>query len=279
MPLVLWLLVARQVFLGGSCGLILFQEVFDCMTKETDGIGSIHDAATPIVLQFGGRFLAMGQRWRWLASKAALMMKTMFVDMVRHWECLAVQSIQGLPVEISERKRRRYAECIQRKRKSIHGDEQAQDSELWSEEDFVWWAKGRKTRKDCRKATMSLRRVGFALAAGLWSKQGFFQAKEKLIFNPYFQRLEHLMKKDAAMLGNPLIGLPVTGPIFLDSSCKMVQLCGTALRACIAWWRYPLWILITLRHTWFWIWAARSVGSRSAIERLQECSWYFGITA
>ena len=37
------------------------------------------------------------------------------------------------------------------------GEEQAQDSEMWSEEDFVWWTKGRKGKKGVSKGNNQIK--------------------------------------------------------------------------------------------------------------------------
>ena len=39
-----------------------------------------------------------------------------------------------------------------RTRRVFFGKEQAQDTELWSEEDFAWWTKGRKGKKGWSKS-------------------------------------------------------------------------------------------------------------------------------
>ena len=36
------------------------------------------------------------------------------------------------------------------------GEEQTQDNEWWSEEDSVWWSKGKKGKKDFRKGKNKL---------------------------------------------------------------------------------------------------------------------------
>ena len=41
------------------------------------------------------------------------------------------------------------------------GEEQAPDSEMWSEEDFVWWTKGRKGKKGLSKGNDGFKKGGF----------------------------------------------------------------------------------------------------------------------
>ena len=40
-------------------------------------------------------------------------------------------------------------------------DEQAHDSEIWSEEDFAWWTKGRKGKKGLSKGNDGFQKGGF----------------------------------------------------------------------------------------------------------------------
>ena len=66
------------------------------------------------------RLWTMSQRWSdWWARRRWWWM-IMFLDMVRHWVCLAVQTIEGPPSEKKKRKWKRKAQKkIQKKRKSL----------------------------------------------------------------------------------------------------------------------------------------------------------------
>ena len=117
------------------------------------------------------------------------------------------------------------------------GKEQAQDSEMWSEEDFAGWIKGRKGKKRLSQSN---------------------DCFQKSVFRPY-QPDKGGSKDYSQNKGKGwFLGLQL-----LDGKERKPTLLG---------WRYPLWILPTIRHTWFWIWAV------SAAERFQKHSWYFGTT-
>ena len=45
--------------------------------------------------------------------------------------------------------------------RAFHGEAQAQDSEMWSEEDFAWWTKGRKGKKSLPKGNDGFQKGGF----------------------------------------------------------------------------------------------------------------------
>ena len=45
--------------------------------------------------------------------------------------------------------------------RALFGEEQAQDSELWSEEDFAWWTKGRKGKKGWPKSNDGFQKGSF----------------------------------------------------------------------------------------------------------------------
>ena len=83
------------------------------------------------------------------------------------------------------------------------GAEQAQDSEMWSEENFAWWNKGRKGKKGLSK-----------------SNDG----------------LKLLKKNEKAMLGNLLTGHPVNGLMILGLKLEG----GTARELTLHGRRYPL---------------------------------------
>ena len=94
---------------------------------------------------------------------------------------------------------------------------------MWSEEDFAWCTKGRKGKKGLSKGNDGFQKGGFRpyqpdkgagknyiqKKAKESTKKG--KARKKLILNPDFQPLKHLKKKDVAMPGNLITGLPVSG--------------------------------------------------------------------
>ena len=45
--------------------------------------------------------------------------------------------------------------------RAFFGEEQPQDPELWSEEDFAWWSKGKKGKKGWSKGNEGFHKGGF----------------------------------------------------------------------------------------------------------------------
>ena len=103
--------------------------------------------------------------------------------------------------------------------------------------------KDAKTRKDCQKAMMALRRVVVALTIQIKAQARIIprtkarespkteRARKKLILNPDFQPLKHLKKKDIATPRNLMIGLPVSGFMILglqlqDGKAREIILLG-----------------------------------------------------
>ena len=172
--------------------------------------------------------------------------------------------LKGRQVKRKKRQGKRKAQReTNRSGRTFLGEEQSQDSEMWSEEDFAWWTKGRKARRACQEAMMAFRRVVFALTSERKAQTRIIprtkaresskkeKARKKLILNRDLQLLKHPEKKNMAMPGNLMTGLPVSGLMILG----LQLLDGTARLGC-----------------------TRSIGSRSAIERFQKHSWYFGVT-
>ena len=105
-----------------------------------------------------------------------------------------------------------------------------------------------KTRKDCQKAMMALRRAVFALAIQIRAQARIIprtkvrespkkgKSKEEAHPQSGLSPLKHLKKKDIAMPGNLMTGLPVSRLMILglqlqDSIAREIILLG---------WRYPL---------------------------------------
>ena len=100
----------------------------------------------------------MSQGWSdWLA-RLRWWWKIMFLDMRRHWGCLAVQTTQGPPVEKKRKGKRKTEGKWQRKRKSIP----------WRRTSKRFW--NVVGRGPCLVAMMAFRRVVFAL----WCPRHFF---------------------------------------------------------------------------------------------------------
>ena len=108
--------------------------------------------------------------------------------------------------------------------------------------------KDAKTRNACQKAMLAFRSVLFASTSQIKAQARIIsrtkakestkkeKARKKLIPNPYFQPLEHLKKKDIAVPGNLMTGLPVSGLMILG----LQLLDGTARKLTLLGWRYPL---------------------------------------
>ena len=120
-------------------------------------------------------------------------------------------------------KRRKGKGKFKRTGRAFCGEEQPQDPELWSEEDFAWWSKGKRARKAGQKATKAFTRVAFALTSQIKlqarttprtktkERTRKARARKEFSLNLDFQPLKHSMKKDMAMLGNLTTGLPAIG--------------------------------------------------------------------
>ena len=107
-----------------------------------------------------------------------------------------------------------------RSRRAFLGEEQAQDSEMWSEEDVAWWTKGRKGKKGLSTGNDGFPKGGVRpCQPNEGASKDYIQnrgkGRKKLILNPDFQPLKHLKKKDVAMPGNLMTGLPVSGLMIL----------------------------------------------------------------
>ena len=87
----------------------------------------------------------------------------MILDMGRHSVCQAVQTIQGPPGEEKKKGKGKGQGKGKSKRtgRAFFGDEQAQDSEWWSEKTLLGGLKERKAVMDCQKAIMAFIKVGF----------------------------------------------------------------------------------------------------------------------
>ena len=122
------------------------------------------------------------------------------------------------------------------------GEQQAQDSEMWSEDDFAWWTKGRKGKKGLSKNNDGLQKGGFRrYQPDKGARKDYSQnkgkqsskkekARKKLIRNPDFQPLKHLKKK------NLMTCLPVSGLLILGLQLPG----GIARKLTLLGWRYPL---------------------------------------
>ena len=167
------------------------------------------------------------------------------------------------------------------------GEEQAQDSEMWSKEDFAWWTKGPKGKKGLSKGNDGFQKGGFrpyqpdkgagkdyprTKARESIKKE---KARKKLVPNLDFQLLKYLKKKDIAMPGNLTTGLPVSGLMILG----LQVLGGKARKAPTASMAVPsLNLAYHPTHVVLDVGCTRSIESRAAIERYQKHSWYYGIT-
>ena len=158
---------------------------------------------------------------------------------------------------------------------------------MWSEEDFAWWTKGRKGKKGLSKGNDCFQNCGFrpyqpdkgASKDYTHNKgKGKHQkgkAKKKLILNPDFQLLKHLKKKDVDMPGNLITGLPISGLMILG----LQLLGGVARKAHTAWMAvHSLNLAYDPTNVVLDLGCTRSIESRSAIERYQKHSWYYGVT-
>ena len=73
-------------------------------------------------------------------------------------------SVSGSPRQLKRRKgkgKRKHTGMSKRGGRAFLGEEQAQDSEMWSEEDFAWWTKGRKGKKGLSKGDGGFQKCGF----------------------------------------------------------------------------------------------------------------------
>ena len=91
-----------------------------------------------------------------------------------------------------QRQRKRKRKRKRRKKRGKHpgtykgsgraflGEEQAQDSEMWSEKDFAWWNKGRKGKKGLSKGNDGFQKGVFSpLPARQRRSQGLFPKQRK----------------------------------------------------------------------------------------------------
>ena len=130
-------------------------------------------------------------------------------------------SVPGCPEQSSHQVKSRKGKgkgkhkgIYKRTGRAFFGGEQKQDPELWSEEDFAWWTKGRKGKKGLSKGNDGFQKGGFRhyqpdKGAGkdlprtkARESPKKKKARKKVILNPDFHPLEHLKKKDIAMPGN-----------------------------------------------------------------------------
>ena len=82
----------------------------------------------------------------------------MLLDMGRHRACLAVQKSFRI-VMLKKEKVKEYANATEDSKEQVMhtlGEEQTQDVEWWSEEDSVWWSKGKKGKKVSSKGQNKL---------------------------------------------------------------------------------------------------------------------------
>ena len=136
-----------------------------------------------------------------------------FLDMGQQRVCLAIQTIQEPKIEKHKGKGKNKGGSTGNGRAFL-GEEQAQESELWSEEACAWWSEGK--RGNVMKA---YGRVEFALihykkvqaVISTRTKAGARIKKERamkvLILNQDLQPLKHPVKKDVAILGNQTISI------------------------------------------------------------------------
>ena len=65
-------------------------------------------------------------------------------------------------------------------RRAFLGEEQAHESELWSEEDSAWWSKGKRGKKGLSKGNKSFRKGGFHTSPSeKGSSRDFFHTKAR----------------------------------------------------------------------------------------------------
>ena len=136
----------------------------------------------------------------------------MFLDL-DNTEC-AKQSRPFKGRQVNRRKGKgkgKHRGIYKRSGRAFLGEEQAQDSEMRSEEDLAWWTKGRKGKKGFSKGSDGFQKGGFRLTSQIKGAGKDFsrtkakestqkeKARKKLILNRDFQPLKHLKKKDIAM--------------------------------------------------------------------------------
>ena len=105
--------------------------------------------------------------------------------------------------------------------RALLGEEQAHESELWSEEDCAWWSKGKRCKTGFSEGNESFRKGGVLALTDQRRVQAVIstrtkararikkeKAREVLILNLDFQPRKHLVKKDIAIRGNQKIGFP-----------------------------------------------------------------------
>ena len=138
-------------------------------------------------------------------------------------------------------------------------EEQAQASELWSGEDCAWWSKGKRGKKGSSKGNESFWTGGFRTdPSGKGSSSDFNphtgrgkdqkgKGKDGAYAQSGFSASETLLKRDKAIPGNQTIGIP-TLPIV-----PQLQLQRGTIQGTLHGWCQSLWILPTIRRTWFWI--------------------------
>ena len=202
-----------------------------------------------------------GPRMKWLASKVTLMMKD---HVSGHGTTL---SVSGSPDHIraaswkEEKEREKESTKVYPKEAEEHSlaKNKHKIPKFGQKRTLLGGPQETKARKACQKAMMTIRRVVFALTTQTKAQARIItrtkakertkkeKARKELILNPDFQPQKHPTKKDTAMLGNETIGLPAMGLTIPG----LQILGGFAQKLTLHGWRYPLWILLTIRHTWF----------------------------
>ena len=194
---------------------------------------------------------------------------------------------KGLPGEKKKRKGKREAQRkIQKKRKSL--PQRRTSTRFWNvvrrgfclvdqrtqrQERIVkrqWWLSDGWVFALTSRIKAQARIIPRTKARESTKKE---KARKTLILNPHFQPLKHLKKKETAMPANLMTGLQVSGLIVLG----LQLLDGIARKPTLLGWRYTLNLVHHLTRVVLDLGCTRSIGSRSAIERFQKHSWYYGI--
>ena len=228
-----------------------------------------------------------GPRMKWLASKVTLMMKD---HVSGHGTTL---SVSGSPDHKGRQLKRRKGKgkgkhkgISWRSGRAFLGDKQAQDPEIWSEEDFAWWSTGNKGKKGLSKGNDGYQKGGFRpyhpdKGAGKdyhhnkgkgkdrkgKGKEGTYpQSRFSASETPNEKGYGHAWEWDdwSASHGTDDSWTSDTGWFCTKAHTAWMAVHSLNLAY------HPTHVVLDLGCT-------RSIGSRAAIERLKKHAWYYGI--
>ena len=142
--------------------------------------------------------------------------------MGQHEVCLAVETILEPKTEGKRQGKGKNKGGLTGNGRAFLGEAQAHESEMWTEEDGVWWSKENEARKASafQKLMKAIGKVNFALvhleriqvvnSTNTKEKERILKekAREMPIHRQDFQLLKIPLKRDLVLFGNKAVGTP-----------------------------------------------------------------------